>query len=84
MDSSNNNVNKSKKIISLTLNKRYLNDKENYYLNINEKVKLNNVNDSFNAETDTSNNNYYEINKNYSSQDDNIDENINYNEQSNL
>ena len=83
LDSSNNTLNNSKKKISLTLKKKYLNDKENYYLNHNEKVKLNNVNDSFNAETDTSNNINYDINKCYSSQDDNIVEKIN-NEQSNL
>ena len=83
LDSSNNTLNNSKKKISLTLKKKYINDKENYYLNHNEKVKLNNVNDSFNAETDTSNNINYDINKCYSSQDDNIVEKIN-NEQSNL
>jgi hypothetical protein len=83
LDSSNNTLNNSKKKISLTLKKKFINDKENYYLNHNEKVKLNNVNDSFNAETDTSNNINYDINKCYSSQDDNIVEKIN-NEQSNL
>ena len=83
MDSSNNTLNNSKKKISLTLKKKYINDKENYFLNHNEKVKLNHVNDSFNAETDTSNNINYDINKCYSSQDDNIVEKIN-NEQSNL
>ena len=83
LDSSNNTLNNSKKKISLTLKKKFINDKENYYLNHNEKVKLNNVNDSFNSETDTSNNINYDINKCYSSQDDNIVEKIN-NEQSNL
>lgn len=83
LDSSNNTLNNSKKKISLTLKKKYINDKENYFLNHNEKVKLNHVNDSFNAETDTSNNINYDINKCYSSQDDNIVEKIN-NEQSNL
>ena len=83
LDSSNNTLNNSKKKISLTLKKKFINDKENYYLNHNEKVKLNHVNDSFNAETDTSNNINYDINKCYSSQDDNIVEKIN-NEQSNL